>query len=137
MPVRVVGRKVISQRFALIQRNVFAELADELDDQAQDLLQASQRRAPQLTAMMILTADTDSQDQRTAQRLRRTVFYREKYAVFQHEAFYNPGPITAQKLGDRFGIGRKFLQRPFTALSEGFKRRSGVAVERALRLTLR
>lgn len=134
---RVGGRKVIVQRLAIIRRNVLAELQDELDDQAQDLLEESQRRAPQLTGALVLTAGTDSEDNRASGRLRRTVFYREEYAIYQHEGYFNPGPISTEKLGGSFAIGRKYLQRPFDELAPGFKKRSAVAVERALRLTLR
>lgn len=134
---RVRGRKVIVQRLAIIRRNVLAELQDELDDQAQDLLEESQRRAPQLTGALILTAGTDSEDNRARGQLRRSVFYREEYAIYQHEAFYHPGPVTSEKLGASFAIGRKYLQQPFNEMAPGFKKRSAQAVERALRLTLR
>ena len=127
----VRGRKVIKKRLGLIRRNVRDALAAELDDIADDLLDASRALAPQLTGLMILTAGTDKDD--SGETLRRSVFYSEDYAPIQHEGFFNPGPVTASKPG----AGRKFLQRPYNQMRPGIPKRLGRAVERALRNSLR
>lgn len=127
----VRGRAVIKKRLGLIRRNVRDAVAAELDDIAEDLLNASRALAPQLTGQMILTSGIDSDD--SDDSLRRSVFYVETYAPIQHEGFFDPGPVTAQKPG----AGRKYLQRPYNRMRPGIPKRLGRAVERALRNSLR
>ncbi len=127
----VKGGDAIRRRLRLISKNVVSFIGAEMDDIAQEILEESRRNAPQLTGRMIATAGWDKED--FADAFRRSVFYREDYAVFQHEGFFNPGPITATKPN----AGRKFLQRAYTARVRGLPARIGRAVERSLRVSLR
>lgn len=127
----VTGGKAIRNRLGLIEKNVRRQISDELDDIAQEILVESRRLAPQLTGRMIASSGTDKDDR--PQRFRRSIFYDIDYAVFQHEGFFQPGPVTIAK----DGAGRKFLQRPYEKKRRDLIRRIGVATERGLRVSLR
>ncbi len=124
--------RVINQRLDVLVRNVRDAISGAMDDAATDLLVRSRNAAPQDTGRMIRTAGTSSANPGMDTFL-RTVFYREDYAVFQHEGFFFPGPTTAAKLGGARAIGRKFLQRPF----EESARKLIATVARAVSVTVR
>lgn len=129
MPVH--GGPAIRRRMKRIRRNVNDAISDKMDEIADELLQESRDLAPQLTGKMIATAGTDKADARDS--FKRTVFYTEPYAIYQHEGHFNPGPITATKTG----AGRKFLQRPFDAKKRDMILRISREIERAIRVTVR
>lgn len=131
MPTGLRGTRRLQQNLRRAVEGVRAGIKDELDQIAKELLQESRDVAPQLTGKMIRTSGIGRQNQRN--RFLRSVFYRERYALFQHEGFYNAGPITRAKPG----AGRKFLQRPFEARRRADVDRIGRRVERELRLALR
>lgn len=131
MATGLSGAKRMRENLRRAVEGVRAGLRDELDAIAKELLQESRNLAPQLSGRMIRTAGIGRRD--TATRFRRSVFYRERYALFQHEGFYNAGPITRAKPG----AGRKFLQRPFEARRRADIDRLGRRIARELRQALR
>jgi hypothetical protein len=137
MAKNVKGLDAIARRMAAVKRAAFDALDQQLQDEAKQVLARSRDLAPQLTGRMIATAHVEAQRSRGANLIRAQVVYREPYALFQHEGFYWPGPISSQKLGPTFAIGRKFLTRAVDERREAVLENSGRAVEGALRVTLR
>lgn len=133
MPLR--GADEVRRRLALARFAVREALQSELAEISSDLLEESRNRAPQLSGLMINTAGTDSDETRDS--LRVSVFYREEYALYQHEGFYTPGPVTSGKLGAAVGAGRKFLERPFRENAVKYQERLARAGGRALRIVIR
>lgn len=127
----------LRRRLDRVRSNVFDELAAELEDQAGLTLAKSNDNAPQLTGQMQATAGVQVDSRKSAGVVRAVVYYTERYALYQHEGVYNPGPVTTIKLGPTRGIGRKFLQRALDERREQITVQCGRAVERALRLSLR
>lgn len=129
----VTGGDVIRRRLRVIQRAVNETIVDGMDDFAKDVLRQSRDLAPQLTGLMIRTSDVDSDDNRALGTFRRSVFYEQVYAIWQHEEVFNPGPITSTKPG----AGPKFLRRAYDFQRAIHVPRIGKRVGRALRLSLR
>lgn len=150
---RVLGGAVVRSRLRKIARNVNDAVQQEMDDIADDLLTASRDKAPQLTGEMIRTSKTDSKNARSQGRFSRRVKYTEEYAPIQHEGIYwsggssrsgaksgelfRPGPVTAAKLGNRRGVGRHFLSKPFKKMEPKIPRQISKAVARAIRQSVR
>lgn len=133
----VRGLAAIQRRFKQLQRNAFDQLVDTMERQAEIVHTVSRDRAPQLTGQMIRNSGTRTQSSRAAGLVRVTVFYNEPYAIFQHEGFYHPGPVTSEKLGGAFAIGRKFLTRTVDEQRDSIITACGRDLERVLRLSLR
>jgi len=88
------------------------EVSDKLDLKARQLLGRSVALAPELERHLILSSRVEKVD--TATRAARSVSYDTPYAVKQHEAQLNPGPLTSRKAPTQDGAaGRKYLERPF------------------------
>ena len=51
-----------------------------------------------------LQSTFDAESSFSTKEIRVAVAYLQRYAVFQHELFFNPGPKTEQKLGSAFGV---------------------------------
>lgn len=134
---RVTGADVIRKRLRKIVRNVGDAVAEEMDDVASELLTASRDQAPQLTGEMIRTAKIKRSNARRAGRFVRTVKYTEEYAPIQHEKRHHPGPVTAARLGDTYGIAIKFLSHPFGMMKRTIPRRLARVVEKAIRQSVR
>lgn len=132
----VSDARVIAQRMAVLQRNARDAISSAMDDAAADLLKESRKAAPQLTGKMIRTAGTSS-DNPGEDTFLRTVFYKERYAVIQHEGFFFPGPVTQVKLGGARAIGRKFLQGPFELQARKLINTVRKRLEVTLRISLR
>lgn len=134
---RSSGLRDLERRFKAMSRAAFDDVAQTMEDEAEIVLARSRDLAPQLTGDMIAHSDVLVRKNQSRGELRVTVEYDEPYALFQHEGYYNPGPVTRAKLGDQFAIGRKFLSRAFEERREHIVRNAGRALERALRTTLR
>lgn len=133
----VIGAAVVRSRMRKIVRNVNAAVQQEMDDIADELLTASRDKAPQLTGEMIRSSKTDSRNARSEGRFTRRVRYTTVYAPIQHEKTFRPGPVTAAKLGNRVGVGKGFLSKPFKRAEPKIPRRISRAVNRAIRQSVR
>jgi hypothetical protein len=133
----VTGVEAVKRRLRAIRTAVFYSLEAQLRASGAAVLSDSHDLAPQLTGLMIATSGVDVQSNRSQLSVRAVVFYQQRYALYQHEGYYNPGPITSVKLGPTYAIGRKFLQRALDRNRDDIVRDMGRSVERALRLTLR
>lgn len=129
----VTGGDIIRRRLRTIRRAVDDAIEAGMDDFAADVLSMSRDLAPQLTGLMIRTSDVDSDDSRSLGRFRRSIFYEQVYAIWQHEEIFNPGPVTAAKPG----AGPKFLKRAFDFQAAKHIPKIGKRVSRALRVVLR
>ena len=134
----VKGTRLVKKRLNVINRNVSHAVMQELDDIADDLLDASRKEAPRDTDKMIGTAETDSQDRRKAGSFERSVFYRMEYALYQHELVYNPGEKTARYLGSSTaGVGRYFLSMPFLKMKPTVRPRLTRVIRKAIAQSVR
>lgn len=127
----------IRRRMDVIRRNVRDALEAEVKVQADATLALSRNLAPQLTGYMIASSTVTNETRASADLIAARITYPAPYALYQHEGTYNPGPVTAAKLGPTRGIGRKFLQKALDQRREEIIVRCGRAVERALRISLR
>ena len=127
----VTGGDIIRRRLRVIRRAVNEAIETGMDDLAKDILSMSRDLAPQLTGLMIRTSGVDDDDSRD--RFRRSIFYEQPYAIWQHEEFFNPGPITSAKPG----AGPKFLSRAFNFHAQRGITNIGRRVQRSLRAVLR
>ena len=126
---------MIRKRLRLIVRNVRDEVAQQLDEAAEDLLLRARQLAPQLSGELIGSGDIARRQSRDI--VSRTIFFDSPYAVRRHEDFYSLGPISSIKSSPDGSIGRKFLQRPFEAHRDRYQRQIAHGLQRALRQSLR
>ena len=133
----VQGADIIRKRLRTIVRNVADAVDQEMDDIAAELLTESREQAPQLSSKMIDTAKIVRSGSRRGKRFVRTVKYTQEYAPIQHEKKHHPGPVTAAKLGDSYGIATKFLSHPFGMMKRTIPRRLARVVEKAIRQSVR
>jgi hypothetical protein len=129
----VTGGALIRARLAFIRRAVDDAIAQGMDDFADDVLSMSRDLAPQLTGLMIRTSGVSKSDSRSLGRFRRSIFYEQPYAVWQHEEVFNPGPITSAKPG----AGPKFLTRALNFHRLRGQKAIGRRIQRTLRTVLR
>lgn len=134
---RTRGMAALEQRLAAVRRAALDAVTQALVEGGGEVLSRSRDLAPQLTAAMIAHSGVRSEGTPSAERVRVVVFYSEPYAILQHEGFYNPGPVTAAKLGPTFAVGRKFLSRSLDELRPQIVAEAGRALESALRTALR
>lgn len=131
MATVIRGTPRTKENIRRIAQAVRRGVISELEDYANDLLELSRDYAPQLTGQMILNSGVDRQDRKNGVAF--SVFYREKYALYQHEGFYNPGPVTAAKPS----AGRKFLERAYNQTRRQRLERIAKRTQREIRLALR
>lgn len=131
MPVR--GGDLIRRRLLIIRRAVDDAIVEGMDELAENVHSLSKDLAPQLTGLMIRTSDISKDDSRSGGRFRRSIFYEQPYAVWQHEEVFNPGPVTQTKPG----AGPKFLSRALDFHKIRGQARIGKRISRALRIVLR
>lgn len=131
----VHGGSAIRRRLRVIVRNVRAEVAEQLDQAAEDLLLRARQLAPQLSGELIDAGDIAGRQTRDV--VSRTIFFDSLYAVVRHENVYNLGPISSVKSSPDGPIGRKFLQRPFETHRERYQRDIVHGLRRALLQSLR
>jgi len=128
--VALTGRRQVQKNIDRAIKAALAGLEDEQQGAAEETLSDSRDLAPQLTGLMINTAGTRVDRQKNL--ITHTVFYSEEYALYQHEGFFNPGPVTALKPN----AGRKFLSRALDAKRRLFIERFRRRVEREIRQAL-
>lgn len=133
----VFGLSLVQARLRNLKRASFAALADELESQGEIVLARSRDLAPQLTGQMIANSEVVVRRSDAAGLCNVSIRYNEPYALFQHEGYYNPGPVTSAKLGSSFAIGRKFLQRAVDERQPELIKATARKLERAIRFTLR
>lgn len=131
MAVIIRGIARTQQNLKLVAKAVQNGLKAELADYSEEVLALSRDYAPQLTGAMIADSGISRVDRQTGASF--SVFYRKRYALFQHEGFYNPGPVTAAKPN----AGRKFLERAYLATRRQRLDRIARRIEREIRLALR
>ena len=129
MPVEGVDRTI--RNLERVERILIEALNDAMEDEADRLLLESNALAPQLSGDLI--ADSKVDEQQAENGLKRySVNYGDgpsrPYALIQHEAVLNPGPITRLKPG----AGRKYLSRAFDKWKTGALRRIRSDLQRAL-----
>ena len=129
----VTGGALIRARLAFIRRAVDEAISQGMDDFADDVLSMSRDLAPQLTGLMIRTSGVSKDDSRSLGRFRRSIFYEQVYAIWQHEETFNPGPVTSSKPG----AGPKFLSRALAFHRVRGQREIGRRIQRTLRTVLR
>lgn len=122
-----------------IPKNVIADVADTLDDQAEELLDGSLALAKQLSGALIESGNVFAVNSRDTAI--RVVYYGadapvSDYAAIQHES-EGIGPLTAQKPGTRDGeAGPGWLSRPYENRVEQFTDEIGQTVVDSVRRTV-
>ena len=129
----VRGRKELEKRFAVIKRNVEEAVEQQLDDNADDLLNRSNGLSPQLTG-----AHINSGKVHRPSAFVRIVAYDKPYAVFLHESRYRLGPVSRLKPGTPDGrVGRRYLSRPYEKRKKIYTDLIGKAVVKAVNQSVR
>jgi hypothetical protein len=129
----VTGRKQTVKRAKIVIRNVEEAVEQQLDDNAQDLLNRSDAISPQLTGAHIHTGKVTPLG-----RFFRVVSYDEDYSVKIHEDRYNLGPISSRKPPTEDGpVGRRFLARAFDRNAQRYIDEIGKAAAKAVRQSVR
>lgn len=129
------GGLIIKSRMKKIARNVHREVAERLDQNAEDLLMRARGLAPQLESHLIGSGDFLRRGNKTTHK--RIVFFDIDYAVVRHEEFYNLGPVSSMKRSPDGTIGRKFLERPFKAQFAKYRDNIAEGIQLALRQSVR
>ena len=133
----ISGADAVRKNLKAIQNAVFDAIENELEEQGKIVLNKANEVAPQDTGEMIATSIVTKDSNRAALQIVVAIAYVVTYAILQHERVYNPGPITATKIGKRRGAGRKWFEKKFTELRPEIIKQVGRAVERALISVLR
>jgi len=120
--MKVVGVEETERTFKEIEGALFDGMVEAIRALNKELLQESRKRAPIKTGALINSARSYITPSKSSGEIDSGVYYNTGYAWKQHEGWYSPGRRTAEKLGDKYGIGRKYLQNPFKEMEKKYFR---------------
>ncbi len=126
----VVGVMKARTRMKKLRAKVVQAVQDQMQDNAEVLLEEAKKLAPELTRALVNSGEVSKSDNEAKGRFQRRVSFDTPYAVRWHEERFNPGPITSTKPG----AGRKYLTRAFNANVRKFRSRIAKTVTATVKI---